>query len=101
MRALLLAVVLITSGSPCLAEAYCAASRRASVGADGIGNNLKSLREQCQPGETIVLEVNSLSMIAMACDFSKTIIAVGQNIICVLSGPGGTKEQAVVSPAAR
>lgn len=101
MRALLLAAVMIASGSPCLAEAYCAASRRASVGADGIGNNLKSLREQCQPGETVVLEINSLSMIAMTYDFSKTIIAVGQNIICVLSVPGGTKEQAVVSPAAR
>lgn len=101
MRALIFAAVLIAAASPCLAETYCAASRTASVGADGIGNNLKSLREQCQPGETVVLEGNSLSMIAMTCDFSKAVVTAGQNIICVLSSPSGMKAQAAASPAAR
>lgn len=101
MRALVLAAALIAAASPCLAEAYCAASRTAATGADGIGNSLRSLRGQCQPGEAVVLEGNSLSMIAMACDFSKSVVVVGQNIICVLSDPSGTKEPAIASPAAR
>ena len=101
MRASILVFAFAAAASPCMAEPYCAVGRAASVGADGIGNNLKSLRERCQPGETVILESNSMGMIASACDFSKAVVIVGQNIICVLGASSGAREQSGAPASAK
>lgn len=49
----------------------------------------KALEEmkKCARGDTIVIPSRNASSVARLCDFSKAIVAAGENIVCVMVSP--------------
>lgn len=40
--------------------------------------------KKCTRGDTIIIPGSSGSVVARICDFSKAVVAVGGNVICVI-----------------
>jgi hypothetical protein len=43
--------------------------------------------KRCSRGDTIVVPARSAGAVARMCDFSKAIVAVGDNVVCVMVFP--------------
>jgi hypothetical protein len=43
--------------------------------------------KKCSRGDTIVIPARSAGAVARMCDFSKAIVAVGDNVVCVMVFP--------------
>jgi hypothetical protein len=66
---------------PAQTSAYCL-----SVSAGFLESETKALKEmlKCGRGDTIVIPARNASSVARMCDFSKTIVAAGENIVCTM-----------------
>jgi hypothetical protein len=42
---------------------------------------------KCSRGDTVVIPARSPGAVARICDFSKAVIALGENVVCVLVFP--------------
>jgi hypothetical protein len=69
---------------PAQASAYCL-----PVSAGFLESETKALEEmpKCARGDTIVIPSRNASSVARMCDFSKAIIAAGENIVCAMISP--------------
>jgi hypothetical protein len=69
---------------PAQASAYCL-----PVSAGFLEGETKALEEvrKCARGDTIVIPSRNASSVARMCDFSKTIVAAGENIVCAMVSP--------------
>ena len=61
-------------------------SNRGSIVDGSIWTSLRAQQEyqKCKVGEVIFIPASSKSVVAVLCDFSKTIANVGPNVICVM-----------------
>jgi hypothetical protein len=69
---------------PVQASAYCL-----PVSAGFLESETKALEEmqKCARGDTVVIPSRNASSVARMCDFSKAIVAVGENIVCAMVSP--------------
>lgn len=69
---------------PAQASAYCLAGS-----AGFLESETKALEElkKCARGDTIVIPSRNASSVARMCDFSKAIVAAGENIVCTMVAP--------------
>jgi hypothetical protein len=69
---------------PPLASAYCL-----PVSAGFLESETKASEEmrKCARGDTVVIPARSPGAVARMCDFSKAVIALGENVVCVLVFP--------------
>jgi hypothetical protein len=69
---------------PAQVSAYCLAGS-----AGFLESETKALDEvrKCARGDTIVIPSRNASSVARLCDFSKAIVAAGENIVCVMVSP--------------
>jgi hypothetical protein len=65
---------------PAIASAYCL-----PVSAGFLEGDAKASEEvrKCSRGDTVDIPARSPGSVARMCDFSKAVIAVGENVICV------------------
>ena len=66
------------------ASAYCL-----PVSAGFLESEAKASEEmrKCARGDTIVIPARSAGAVARMCDFSKAIVALGDNVVCVMVFP--------------
>ena len=69
---------------PPAASAYCL-----PVSAGFLESDAKASEEmrKCARGDTVVIPARSPGAVARMCDFSKAVIAIGENVVCVLVFP--------------
>jgi hypothetical protein len=69
---------------PPVASAYCL-----PVSAGFLESETKASEEirKCSRGDTVVIPARSPGAVARMCDFSKAVIALGENVVCVLVFP--------------
>jgi hypothetical protein len=69
---------------PAPVSAYCLPG---SVGF--LESETKALEEvkKCARGDTIVIPSKNASSVARLCDFSKAVVAAGENIVCAMVSP--------------
>jgi hypothetical protein len=69
---------------PAQASAYCL-----PVSAGFLENETKALEmmQKCARGDTVVIPSRNASSVARICDFSKAIVAAGENIVCTMISP--------------
>jgi hypothetical protein len=69
---------------PPVASAYCL-----PVSAGFLESDAKASDEmrKCSRGDTVVIPARSPGAVARMCDFSKAVIAIGENVVCVLVFP--------------
>jgi hypothetical protein len=67
-----------------VASAYCL-----PVSAGFLESDTKASEEarKCSRGDTVVIPARSPGAVARMCDFSKAVIALGENVVCVLVFP--------------
>jgi hypothetical protein len=67
-----------------IASAYCL-----PVSAGFLESDTKASEElrKCSRGDTVVIPARSPGAVARMCDFSKALIALGENVVCVLVLP--------------
>jgi hypothetical protein len=97
MRVFALAAVIFTTGAdaqtsapkppprpPAQASAYCL-----PVSAGFLESETKALEKmlKCAHGDTVVIPSRNASSVARICDFSKAIVAAGENIVCTMISP--------------
>jgi hypothetical protein len=72
---------------PAQVSAYCLAGS-----AGFLESETKALEEvrKCARGDTIVIPSRNASSVARICDFSKAIVAAGENIVCTMVSPERT-----------
>jgi hypothetical protein len=72
------------SRPPAQVSAYCLPGS-----AGFLESETKALEEvrKCARGDTIVIPSRNASSVARLCDFSKAIVAAGENIVCVMVSP--------------
>jgi hypothetical protein len=69
-------------------SAYCRAGVQALFTASG-GNEYEAVRKACRRGDTIAINAGSqgaVFQVGRLCDFTKAIVNVGPQIVCVLVG---------------
>ena len=59
---------------------YCTAAPMSATGAD-----LAAGLKKCRVGDVVIINRRGLFAVATRCDFSKSIVAVGDDVICVLA----------------
>jgi hypothetical protein len=66
------------------ASAYCL-----PVSAGFLESDTKASEEirKCSRGDTVVIPARSAGAVARMCDFSKAVVAVGENVVCVMVFP--------------
>ena len=69
---------------PAQVPAYCLPGS-----AGFLESETKALEEvkKCSRGDTIVIPSRNASSVARLCDFSKAIVAAGENIVCTMVSP--------------
>jgi|SRR5579871_1158236 len=69
---------------PPIASLYCL-----PVSAGFLENEAKASDQmrKCSAGDTIVVPARSAGAVARMCDFSKAIVAVGENVVCTMVFP--------------
>jgi hypothetical protein len=97
-RALAFAAVIFATGANAQAPAAKPPSPRPPVqtsayclpaSAGFLESETKALEEmrKCTRGDTVVIPSRNASSVARICDFSKAIIAAGENIVCAMVSP--------------
>ena len=67
-----------------IASAYCLP---ASAGFLESETKASEEMRKCARGDTVVIPARSPGAVARMCDFSKAVIALGENVVCVLVFP--------------
>jgi hypothetical protein len=69
---------------PVQASAYCL-----PVSAGFLESETKAFEKmlKCARGDTVVIPSRNASSVARICDFSKAIVAAGENIVCTMISP--------------
>jgi hypothetical protein len=62
-------------------SAYCLPASAAFLESDAKASDEV---QKCAPGDTVVIPARNASAVARMCDFSKAIVALGENVVCVL-----------------
>jgi hypothetical protein len=70
--------------TPALISAYCLA-----VSAGFLESEAKAFEQirKCARGDTVVIPAKSAGAVARLCDFSKAVVALGDNVVCVMVLP--------------
>jgi hypothetical protein len=90
---LLLAPVAAHAQSPApapQASQYCLAASAGFLQSESQGF---AELHKCQRGDTIIIPGGSTSAVARVCDFTKAVVLVGGNIICVTQGTERARRQ--------
>jgi hypothetical protein len=69
---------------PAPASAYCLPASVAFLESDAKASDEV---QKCARGDTVVIPSRNASAVARMCDFSKAIVASGENVVCVLVSP--------------
>ena len=69
---------------PQLASSYCLPASVAFLESDAKASDEV---QKCARGDSVVIPSRNASAVARMCDFSKAIVASGENVVCVLVSP--------------
>ena len=74
----------LPSRAPPPISAYCL-----TVSAGFLESEAKAFEEirKCARGDTVVIPARSAGAVARLCDFSKAVVALGDNVVCVMMLP--------------
>ena len=66
--------------------AYCGSGSAAlALGSGTAMSRLAEVRQKCRPGDTIFVPTANPAVIAKICDFSRTIVSTGYDVVCVVT----------------
>lgn len=96
LRIALIVIVAAVSTSTSNAQeqpAYCRSAAAALFLGSGEAEFV-TVRQKCKRGDTIAISIaaqGSVFQVARLCDLTKSVVTLGQNVVCVLAGERGIR----------
>ena len=72
---------------PAMAQSYCVGGSLVAQETQMPTDGAKALRTRCQSGDIVYFPHNSTALIGLVCDFTKSIVVSGGNVICAVAAP--------------